>query len=132
MSLSQNGFTFGGYQHGLVRSESWDVAIVRGKWFGVKGESHIIHSHYGRVLRCRLMITGRASHAALKAELDVLDTKIGLLTGTLTMTLNGVATPYPAATFKGYLEEEPGPFQDASGVNGWCIFVDLIWQQRTS
>lgn len=130
MSLSHDGFTFFGHSHGVLLVEPYDLPIVPGQWFGVAGEAHVVGERYGRILRTRLTFSGYATPQALKTDLDTLKTKIGKLTGTLSVTIGGGTEQYTKTTFLNFEPEGP-PFYDGSNVYDWVQFVQLIWRQRT-
>jgi hypothetical protein len=130
MSLTHDGFTFFGHDHSTVLADEYDVPVVPGQWFGVAGEAHVVGERYGRRLTCRLTMSGYASPAALKADLDTLKTKIGKLTGTLAVVIAGGTEQYTKATFLGFRPAAPA-FRDGSGQHGWVQFLELMWRQRT-
>lgn len=131
VSLTHDGFTFFGHNHGVVVPGEYDVPVVPGQWFGVVGEAHIIGERYGRLITCRLTMDGYATPQALKADLDTLKTKIGKLTGTLSVVIDGGTEQYAKTTFINFQPDPNGHFYDGSNVHDWVLFVTLLWRQRT-
>jgi hypothetical protein len=127
---SGSNYTFrGSQQHGdvIVDGNDWEPEIVEEKFFGVQGVSHLIGAPGGRDLSCEFWLTGYVSAIALGNDLQEIDSKIGLLLGSVAITGN-ITGSYNNCTFLGY--RRGARFYDGSGLNGWMIQGQLIWRQR--
>lgn len=130
MSLSHSGFSFDG-SHGLiVPLQPFELPVVVGQFFGVRGESHIVGETFGRDISCDITFDGYADLEDLQADMEEIDSKIGVLTGDLTETIGGKTRTFVDCTFMGYQQSPRGPFWDGSGQNGWVIDLRLFWRQR--
>ena len=130
MALEQNDYDFGGSNlHGIVHpSQPADLPITIGRFFGVRGESHLLGRTYGRPLECEYLLSDFDDPADLKNLLVSMDLKVGELTGDLAQTGNWSQT-FGDCTFIGF--ERGIPFFDGSGEHGWCVEGRLKWIQRT-
>lgn len=131
MSLSHDSYTFESLtDHGdIVAQTPKELPIVRGQFFGVKGEGALIGETYGRDVECRAHLFGYNSVALLKAAIGRIRDRQGKLTGTLTVTGN-LAQVHQEMTFVEVIEPPPGARYDGSGVNGWHQEIILRWRQR--
>jgi len=128
--IQQDGFDFFGLPHGMVLPEGpFEVPLVVGRFFGVRGESHIVGQPWGRPLSCRLTLTDYASLDNLSADLATLASLVGTLTGELVETIGTSTRRFPHATFLGFAADGE-EFYDGTGVLGWTQFGRLQWMQR--
>lgn len=111
--------------HEVPQRRPWELALYRGQFPGVRGESHIVDLNKGRDIYVPVRYRGFATEAAMDAFLnDVADAQ-GTLTGTLTID----TTTYESCTFVS-IEEIETRFLDGSGVWGWTTKALLYWRQR--
>lgn len=128
--LSHDGFTFT-HRHGLIVPEGPpEPQIVVGRFFGVDGEAHIVGGTWGRELFCEYTLDGYNGRFELYDALGILESRIGVLTGDLTIDIDGDIVVWPDCTFLGFRPIPSGPFLDGSGVHGWTLFGQLMWRQR--
>lgn len=130
MSLVHDGFNFVADSHGPVRQpRPAELPVLRGQFFGVKGESHITGEPWGVELVAEVELAGHADIDSLYQGIANINDQAGKLTGTLTQTIKGVSRDFPKCTFLGFAATEDA-FLDGSGVNGWIQKGRLLWRQR--
>jgi hypothetical protein len=124
-----SNFTFASSSlHGdVIPSGDFEPELIQEKFFGVKGESHLIGAPGGRELSCEYWLTGYASAILLGTDLQTIDTQIGLLLGAVVMSGN-ITGQYNNCTFLGY--PRGARFFDGAGNLGWCVAGHLLWRQR--
>lgn len=130
MAIIHDDFTFNDDHGVIVPAQSPELPLIVGRFPGLIGEAHLIDNRKGRLVFCEYSFE-RATYAAVKNALDILNTKIGELTGDVQVTgLAATAEPFRNCTFVGY-ETDFGPHREASR-NKWIWFGRLIWRQRTA
>jgi hypothetical protein len=132
MSLSQDSFAFLSMPHGQVCAEGpFELAIIPGRFFGVRGEAHLVGETGGRNLYCDFTLRGYETPDALHAALEDLESRAGTLTGALTMTVGSGTRTFQKCTFLGFQPDPRGPFYEGSNQGfGWMLFGRLLWRQR--
>lgn len=129
MALDHDGYDFGSHPHTPVTAVGdATLRLQINEWFGVLGEAHIDGGVGGVPLACEITPAGYADKAALGAYIDEVRSKKGILTGTLTETIDGVDETWVDVTFVDFVPLQPA-FKD--GVSGqWAQFARLLWRWR--
>lgn len=130
MSLSHDGYTFEDAPHKPVRhGSSPEPQIVIGQFFGVNGESHLIHpATGGRDLWCQILLSGYETTAAMQTAVETIEAKVGVLTGTLTETIDGNNRTWEQCTFLGI--DLPEDIFNEPHQNWTHLDAVLRWRQR--
>ena len=130
MSITHSSVTFSGRAGTIVAASAPESQLIKGEYWGLIGESHLLGETFGRDLSCEFTFYGYASMALLATAVAAVEGYTNKLTGTLTQTVNGSAQAYPSCTFLGFEPTEP-PFLDGSGCEGWIQRGRLKWRQRS-
>lgn len=133
MAIVHDTFTFFDHKHGLISERGTGrLPMVRGQFFGVRGEAYIIGRQYGTALSCELILDQYDSLAALGNAVVALKALQGVLTGTLTeQTAGGFTRSWPNTVFVGFEETRP-VFLDGTGESGYVQFTRLFWQHSNN
>ena len=131
MSVSQDSYTFGGsnLSHGDIRLGSPDIPIQTGQWFGVQGEAHLIGATYGCDMWLECMLIEFETAALCWSKIYEIRSKIGTLTGSVTIVTGSLTNTLNAATFVRAEFESPAPTQPFLS-DPYCARGMLMWRQR--
>lgn len=126
VTLGAGSFNFGNPLHGTLKESPWDQPVAVQSYFGIKGELHLIGKAQGRDLELDIMLYNGADEAAVRTATAAIGVEQGL-SGTL--TINGLT--WTNVRFVSFTPSE-APWQDGSGINGWCLRGVLKFRQIAS